>query len=385
MIVGGGPAGLTTALYLQRVAPRLAERTVVLERARYPREKICAGAIGGRGLAVLDAIGALPEVPRVEVKGIAVTTREGRLVERSSECVGWVVRRREFDAALASVASSRGIQVREGITVDSVERCSNGSFSLGVIDGEPIGAEVVVAADGVRSVVRRALGWRRGEVFAQAAEVDTARVIGDLPEDVLHFDLRAGDLHGYAWDFPTMLEGRLGMCRGFYDVGGYADGRSSTDLGTRLDAHVPEAERLGTRKRFAERCISVGEPLSKPGVLLTGEAAGIDPVLGEGIAQAIQYGRATALYLAAKLDRGDGARHFSDYAPLARRSRLAIDLRARAWSLPWVYGSRSRSVLERLVRTSPALARAGLAYFGGLKVQRGDLLRASWDLLRAAL
>ena len=43
VIIGGGPAGLSTALHLQHLAPRLAERTVVLEAERYPREKICAG------------------------------------------------------------------------------------------------------------------------------------------------------------------------------------------------------------------------------------------------------------------------------------------------------------------------------------------------------
>jgi glycine/D-amino acid oxidase-like deaminating enzyme len=65
MIVGGGRAGLSLALHLQRQAPALAENTVVLERARYPREKYCAGAIGARGLRCLDAIDARPQVPAV--------------------------------------------------------------------------------------------------------------------------------------------------------------------------------------------------------------------------------------------------------------------------------------------------------------------------------
>ena len=48
VIVGGGPAGLSTALFVSALAPRIGLRTLVLEKATYPREKICAGAIGDR-------------------------------------------------------------------------------------------------------------------------------------------------------------------------------------------------------------------------------------------------------------------------------------------------------------------------------------------------
>ena len=49
LIIGGGPAGLSTALHLQRIAPHLTHRILILEKARYPRPKLCAGAL------VLDA------------------------------------------------------------------------------------------------------------------------------------------------------------------------------------------------------------------------------------------------------------------------------------------------------------------------------------------
>src|SRR5437763_15367703 len=45
-IVGGGPAGISTALHLQAAAP--GARVAVLEKQRYPRDKICAGGIGAR-------------------------------------------------------------------------------------------------------------------------------------------------------------------------------------------------------------------------------------------------------------------------------------------------------------------------------------------------
>ncbi|HWL87601.1 MAG TPA: FAD-dependent oxidoreductase, partial [Polyangiaceae bacterium] len=47
VIVGGGPAGSTTAIALAKAAP--GTKIVLLEKSRYPREKYCAGALGGRG------------------------------------------------------------------------------------------------------------------------------------------------------------------------------------------------------------------------------------------------------------------------------------------------------------------------------------------------
>ena len=70
VIVGGGPAGTTTALALVRADPALARRVVVLEKARFPREKPCAGALGGRGDALLRDLGVEVDVPAAHVDGI---------------------------------------------------------------------------------------------------------------------------------------------------------------------------------------------------------------------------------------------------------------------------------------------------------------------------
>ncbi|MBL8739937.1 MAG: FAD-dependent monooxygenase, partial [Myxococcales bacterium] len=74
VIVGGGPAGLSLALFLGALDPRLLSRTILLERARYPREKVCAGAVAGHALRRLQSIDALPDVPHVKVRGLAATT-----------------------------------------------------------------------------------------------------------------------------------------------------------------------------------------------------------------------------------------------------------------------------------------------------------------------
>ena len=86
-------------------------------------------------------------------------------------------------------------------------------------------------------------------------------------------------------------------------------------------------------------------------MLLVGEAAGIDPVLGEGIPQAIFYGKTAGAYLAGCMRRGDYC--FADWARCMRRERIGFDLSVRALLPPFFYGS-TRPIAERWVTRSPS-------------------------------
>ncbi|MBL9025546.1 MAG: NAD(P)/FAD-dependent oxidoreductase [Myxococcales bacterium] len=358
-IVGAGPAGLSTALFLAAAAPSLRTRTVVLEGARFPRDKVCAGAIGARADAALARIGVKVEVPSAHVRGIAVTTSAGRRSFWVDEPAGRVVRRIEFDAELARLARARGIRIEEGAWVRSIDH-QNGRLVISIEGGERLKAKALVGADGIRSVVRRALGLGRGDVVAQVAELDTTSAPGDTPEGVLHFDLRDRSLRGYAWDFPTPLGGRIEVCRGVYAV---REANDAKDAGALAKERIPTGARvLGPTKRLAERGFVVGAPVSAPGAILVGEAAGIDPVLGEGIAQAILGGEVAARYLAPRLASGEIG--FADWAGALAATSVGRDLARRTACMPYVYGS-GRDLLERYVVTNGAIARAGLRYFGG--------------------
>ncbi|HEX7704527.1 MAG TPA: FAD-dependent monooxygenase, partial [Kofleriaceae bacterium] len=211
VIVGGGPAGLSTLLHLHAVAPRLAERTIVLEAEAYPREKICAGGIGARALHALERIGVTLDVPMVPLDAVAVKLATGTLVTRVLGC-GVVVRRVEFDHALAKAAIARELNVRDACPVTAID--VHDDHVLVTTASDTYRAKAVIGADGVGGIVRRATGFARHELRAQVCELDTEASPLDLPRDTVVFDISSKGLAGYTWDFPTQVAGAPMMCRG---------------------------------------------------------------------------------------------------------------------------------------------------------------------------
>lgn len=364
VIVGGGPAGVSTALFLAHHRPALAERIVILEKAHYPRDKCCAGGVGGRADKALAAIGVTIDVPSVPVNGISAAFQSGDITLREGN-IGRVVRRIEFDRALALAARARGIRIVEGARVTRAS-LGPGGVRLESSAGEFHG-RVAVGADGVGSVVRRAMGLSFGRLRAQAVEVDTEPVATDPARDLLHFEMRDRFFAGYLWDFPTRVEGRELVCRGAYVLheGAASAARPAPDaelvLRRRLSALGLDPARYRT-KRFAERGLDRAEPIARPGALLVGEAAGIDPMLGEGIAQAIAYGALAGEYLAERLEAGD--LRFLDWGERVARSMLGLDLRFRRRVMRGFYGA-SRERIERYLHDEPSFLRFGMRHFAG--------------------
>lgn len=373
VIVGGGPAGVSTALFLAHCRPDLAERIVILEKDSYPRDKYCAGGIGARADKALAAIGVRVAVPSVPVHGVSASFQGGDVALRDGE-IGRVVRRIEFDQALAEVARARGLRIIEGARVSDV--VWRGGEATVVSSAGELRARVVVGADGVGSVVRRAMGLPFGRLRAQVVEVDTEPAARDRSRDLLHFDLSDRSYPGYLWDFPTLVDGRPLVCRGAYVLHGTS--QPAVDAGDVLRAHLA---RLGMDlgayrvKRFSERGFEPGRPLSRPGAILVGEAAGIDPMLGEGIAQAIDYGALAGRYLAEKLALNRLC--FEDWSLRVALSILGADLRFRTELVPRFFGSALRDKIEREVASDPVFLRAGMKYFGGKRIPAVDLLHVA--------
>lgn len=381
VIVGGGPAGLSTALHLVAQRPELLDRVVVLERARYPREKFCAGALSARAELDLGSIGVIVDVPAVPVSAIVAEMPNGT-VRRGAGPIGRVVRRFEFDAELAAIARRRGVRIVEDAQVKTVVRDGDG-VSITSSQGD-FQARVVVGADGVGSVVRRGLGplaglatWR-----AQVLEVDTPITSNDGPRDELLFDVRDRAFVGYEWDFPTLVRGEPLVCRGVYALALPGQPLGAVDLAARLETRLT---RFGLdlsackKKRYAERGFAPHEPCAAPHVLLVGEAAGVDPITGEGIAQALLYGHHAADYLVERL--ASNRLGFEDWSSYLQKTPLGFDLHVRHHLATRFFGP-ARPFLEDALVSLPGWLELGVRYFGGEKLRARDVWALGLDTAR---
>jgi flavin-dependent dehydrogenase len=164
VVVGAGPAGSATALLLARAGARV----LLLDRARFPRDKPCSEYLGPEttrvlerlGGGVLDSVAAasharLTGMKVVAPSGASMIGRFGRF-GRFGERFSYALPRMNFDMILRSAAEAAGAVVREGMKVKDLlyDRGAVG----GVVAGETYRARVVVGADGLRSVVARRLG-----------------------------------------------------------------------------------------------------------------------------------------------------------------------------------------------------------------------------------
>lgn len=322
-IVGGGPGGMAAALAARNRSSDL--RILIIEKRRHPRFKLCGGGVTGRSLSVLSRLGIdliAADIPRILARGVDIRYGDRNLLI-GQDGVAFVFDRPALDAWLAVEVRRQGIEMMEDFPVQEI----NGRAGSFVLTGpQKIRARSIIGADGVGSLVRKTLvdgGIPKGLSHLVQAEIPAD---GDLP-DSLRFDftpLKDG-IPGYAWLFPELdADGKPVLKVGVYD----RRGRSSRPL---RDYCVETAARWGYRiatksvMHWSFREYSPENPISAPGVLLAGDAAGSDPVVAEGIRQALMWGELAGNHVAESLSRGNDI--LSGYEIAFDRSELGVELR----------------------------------------------------------
>jgi flavin-dependent dehydrogenase len=309
LILGGGPSGLSTALHLVQLAPELASRILVLEKAHYPRTKLCAGGLMADAEVLLERLGLdVSEVPHVDASAAHLEyAGRGLTISMPNTHTLRIIRRDEFDAWLAEKSVSRGIEIRQGVNVRNVRSLRD--RVLVEAESETFTAQIVVGADGSNGITRRCI--------LPHAPVHTARLLEVLtpPRQDVHadgdayfdfFPVPAG-IAGYTWDFPTQIKGRPMRCWGIYDTNILAARprpQLKDPLAQEMARHGYDLDKYEL-KGHPIRWFSPFNQFSVPRVILVGDAAGADGIFGEGISMALGYGKIAAQTIRDAFSRND--------------------------------------------------------------------------------
>ncbi len=338
IIIGGGPSGLSTALHIAKDFPDLIPRILILEKAQYPRPKLCAGGLIIDAEVILQRLGLdVSEVPHVDAERIHFDFEaKGFDLRIPKRHALRVIRRDEFDHWLAEKAASRGLEIREGVTVKGLFHERDG-VTVETDQGD-FRAQVVVGADGSNGITRRCIFphatvhtarvlevltpsqpppnpttkvWHRNSLNSSSNLGEVSRSMGRRGSAYFEFFPVPQNIAGYVWDFPTQIQGQVMRCWGIYDTNILAN-QKRPQLKEQL---AEEMARLGFNLQDYEikghpiRWFSPQNSMAVPRVLFVGDAAGADPFLGEGISIALGYGALAAHEIGEAFAKNDFSFH----------------------------------------------------------------------------
>ena len=324
IVVGAGPSGATTAYYLAQAGLNV----LLLEKARFPREKVCGDGLTPRAVKTLIAMGVDtgPGSGWLHNKGLRVIGAGMRLELPWPELdsypgYGLVRTRASLDETLARRAQAAGAKLLEGVTVTGPVLDDAGRI-VGVTantddserargDSTTYRARVIVAADGNSSRLSVAMGLHKRDDRPLGVAVRTYYTSPRHDDDYLEswLDLWDGDrlLPGYGWIFG-MGDGTSNVGLGLLNTSEAFGNTDYRALLKRWLRSMPE-EWGYTEENRTEPVRGAALPMGfnrtphyYRGLLLAGDAAGmVNPFNGEGIAYAMESGEILAGTIATAL------------------------------------------------------------------------------------
>lgn len=364
IVAGAGPSGCATALQLSNLDPGLAGRVLLLDKAVFPRAKLCAGGFSADVELALRQIGINVDLPAVSVNTTKFVLPTGCLTFQQPGLFR-VLRREQFDHYLFQSTRRRGVVAQDGEAVEGVALTSDGVIVQ--TSKDEYRAKILVAADGANSTIRGRLGLSRAgrvmvamELHAPLAELSLPNL--DHNTAIVDLTLLSRGVPGYCWVFPTVSEGPPVMSLGIMAApSGNGEVTPVRDafawwlggLGLDLNAFEPQAHPI---LRYEPKAAC-----HRHRVLFVGDAAGVDPLFGEGISSALALG-SLAAQAAFDALRGDDF-SFLDYEERIRLSPVGSMMRRRRMIARRLY---SKPKLARLFLRHGALLR-GLALLRPLK------------------
>jgi geranylgeranyl reductase family protein len=317
VIVGAGPAGATAAYFLARVGIDV----LLVDRAKFPRDKSCGDSICPGAVTILDKMGLLDEIEArgyVQNRAYFLSSPSGHMAHIPfprdlANYPNYLIPRKEFDNMLVQHAIAAGAEFRDEIRIVDMERIGPQHVRLvGRQGGRDVHLDtmLVIAADGSISAFTRKLGLVPGPADAVALRRYYADVEGEPGTLELHWEKSVLPAYGFIFHLND----------GIANVG---TGMFQADL-RRLKANLNERlETFVTQNVHAQKSLGSARPISPvvghpyrddaervtpymDNVLVVGDAAGAGhPMTGEGIGPAMLSAELAAAYAAHALVRGD--------------------------------------------------------------------------------
>lgn len=324
IVVGGGPSGSSTSYFLAQAGVDV----LVLDRARFPRDKPCSEYMSPQASRILHAMGALELVETASpghLAAMTVTSPAGTRVRadfvsnhgyRGFTDYGIALRRTILDEILLRCAESGGARVTEGCKVTDVIKSESGRV-CGVRVQDPSGlsrdlsCRLVIGADGLRSVIGRRLGLIRSGWPRRIALVSHYRGISGMGD--------AGEIHLEARGYSGMASVGGGLTNVAIVVPISRSHEVSADRTAFFEQWFASRPQFAERFRGAERVTPVRAtgPFASsakvawaPGAVLVGDAADFfDPITGEGVYAALRGGELLAQHAMTELTNGSNGKH----------------------------------------------------------------------------
>jgi len=332
-VVGGGPAGSTAAYRLAAAGARV----LLVDKARFPRDKPCGGGVTGRAARLLPfSIDPVVEdvVERLDV-GLAYRHRFSR---HARAPLAYMTQRRRLDHFLLEQAAAAGADVRDGVDVDVRD----------------LDARIVIGADGCNGTTARALGLGGDLTHGVALEANFPYDARFAHAMVLEIAAVKG---GYAWVFPKGDHVNLG-------VGGNADEapRLREHLRRLCAAYGFDPGDAADTRGYRLPLKRATTKLARGNAAVIGDAAGlVDPFSGDGMYEAFLSAQ---LVTEAALDVLHGRQQTLEPYEQAVARRIT-PLTNAGWG--------AKLAFERFPRTTYALARLPITFRALEKLLRGEI------------
>lgn len=321
IVLGAGPAGAAAAARAARAGVSVA----LVDKARFPRDKLCGGGVTERSRAYFqEAFGQdIDFTDILSTQDVEFWHAGARLAQMQDVAPIHLAMRVSFDAQMLRHALAFGAADFTGHKVTHIE-----GTTLTLAGGQQLSGKILIGADGVNSAIARHLFGRAydRDQIGFALEVEAPKTDNS---SALRIDFNAADW-GYGWRFPKTGSVTIG-------VGGLTS--HNPDMKARMQGYT---DLLGLTEvpRVKGHFLPFGHFKTKPGrgpVLLAGDAAGlVDPITGEGIAYAIRSGHLAADAAVTALRQGSPDRAFELYLrslrPIHRNLRIARWLRRLVFS-----------------------------------------------------